>query len=233
MTAVELNGLPYIAISIERLIRILESDAGADGRSFHGQLVIPPDSMFRQVCQAELSELMKEYQRMTAYIEQISDSWTRELFQQRFLQRKSFRELGILRGMPSGTVKHEIYSYVARHPEGYISSRELADRWDIHVNTVNAYCRRGLLAGAFKTQRGHLWMIPRDAGRPVSVRRYKPMELPAGFMTTGELAQKRGVSPGWISKQCQQGNFPGAIKLRNGKWAIPRQHGQTKNSRKA
>ena len=233
MTTVDLNGLPYIAISLERLIRILESDAEEDCRSFHGQSVIPADPMFRQVCKAELSELMKEYHRMTAYIEQISDSWTRELFQQRFLQHKSFRELGMLRGMSSGTVKHEIYSYIARHPEGFISSRELADKWELNVNTVNAYCRRGLLAGAFKTQRGHLWMIPRDAERPVPVRRYKPPELPAGFMTTGELARKRSVSPGWISKQCQQGNFPGAIKLRNGKWAIPRQHGQTKNSRKA
>jgi hypothetical protein len=233
LTAVDLNGLPYIAISIERLMRIIESDAGGDGRSFHGQSVIPTGPMFRQVCKAELLELMGEYRRMTAYIEQIPDSWTRELFQQRFLQRKSFRELGMLRGMPSGTVKHEIYSYIARHPEGYMSSRELADKWELNVNTVNAYCRRGLLAGAFKTQRGHLWMIPRDAELPVPVRRYKPPKLPADFMTTGELARKRGVSPGWISKQCQQGNFPGAIKLRNGKWAIPRQHGQTKNSRKA
>ena len=174
MTAVDLNGLPYIAISIERLMRIIESDAGGDGRSFHGQSVIPTGPMFRQVCKAELLELMGEYRRMTAYIEQIPDSWTRELFQQRFLQRKSFRELGMLRGMPSGTVKHEIYSYIARHPEGYMSSRELADKWELNVNTVNAYCRRGLLAGAFKTQRGHLWMIPRDAELPVPVRRYKP-----------------------------------------------------------
>ena len=214
-------------------MRIIESDAGGDGRSFHGQSVIPTGPMFRQVCKAELLELMGEYRRMTAYIEQIPDSWTRELFQQRFLQRKSFRELGMLRGMPSGTVKHEIYSYIARHPEGYMSSRELADKWELNVNTVNAYCRRGLLAGAFKTQRGHLWMIPRDAELPVPVRRYKPPKLPADFMTTGGLARKRGGSPGWISKQCQHGNCPGAIMLRYGKWAIPRQHGQTKNSRKA
>ena len=121
-------------------MRIIESDAGGDGRSFHGQSVIPTGPMFRQVCKAELLELMGEYRRMTAYIEQIPDSWTRELFQQRFLQRKSFRELGMLRGMPSGTVKHEIYSYIARHPEGYMSSRELADKWELNVNTVNAAC---------------------------------------------------------------------------------------------
>lgn len=225
MTPVEMNGLPYIAISIDRLIRLLESN----GETPCGQAVVPVDAEFRMLCKTELSDLMEEYQRLAAYVEGISDSWTREIFYQRFVQRKSFRELSIYTGLPSGTIKQEIYSYIRHHPEGYISSKELAEKWGLNINTINAYCRKGLLPGSFKEDRRQRWLIPENSSRPQSAAsHYCTPKIPPEFVDTAELAQKLGVSTGMISKRCKRGDFPGALKFNHGIWIIPRRYTQAK-----
>lgn len=228
MTAVELNGLPYIAVNIDRLIHLLENTTIVPEPVLLETNSVLSDTEFSLLCESELSELMAEYQRMTAYIERIADSWTRDLFHQRFVQQKSFREIGILKGLPSGTIKHEVYSYLRRHPEDYISSRDLADKWGLHIDTINSYCRRGLLPGAFKEDNRQHWMIPEKSVRPqFSGRCYHAPQIPLSHMGTSELGKKLGVSPGMISKRCKRGDFPGAFKYYHGIWIIPRRYAQT------
>lgn len=229
MTPVEINGLPYIAIGIDRLMRILESNSETPSRFFCGHTTIPVDAEFRILCETELSELMEKYQRMTAYIEGMSDSWTKEIFYQRFIERKSFRELSSYTGLPSGTIKQEIYSYIRHHPEGYVTSKELAKKWRLNINTINAYCRKGFLLGSFKENHRQRWLIPENSSRPqLATPHYRAPKIPAEFVNTAELAQELGVSTGMISKRCKRGDFPGASKFNHGIWIIPRRYMQTK-----
>lgn len=171
MTIPELNALPYITANIERILRYLESDS-MDPEWFipQGPKNAASDPM-RTLLQRELPELMAEYRRLTAYINGITDSQMKRIFEMRFIEQKPLREIGVLYGLSSGTLKQQIYSYVRLNPEGYYSCKELAELWDLNINTVNNWCRKGLLPGAKKRGRQR-WIIPRDVVRPQD-RRHK------------------------------------------------------------
>lgn len=66
MTAVELNGLPYIAVNIDRLIHLLENTTIVPEPVLLETNSVLSDTEFSLLCESELSELMAEYQRMTA-----------------------------------------------------------------------------------------------------------------------------------------------------------------------
>lgn len=125
----------------------------------------------REVLQQELPGLMAEYRRLTAYINGITDPYMKRIFEMRFIEQKPLREIGVLYGLSSGTLKQQIYSYVRLNPEGYYSCKELAELWDLNINTVNNWCRKGLLPGSKKRGRQR-WIIPRDVVRPQD-RRHK------------------------------------------------------------
>lgn len=167
----DLNALPYITANIERILRYLESDS-MDPEWFipQGQKSTTSDPM-RIVLQRELPELMAEYRRLTAYINGITDPYMKRVFEMRFIEQKPLREIGVLYGLSSGTLKQQIYSYVRLNPEGYYSCKELAELWDLNINTVNNWCRKGLMPGAKKRGRQR-WIIPRDVVRPQD-RRHK------------------------------------------------------------
>ena len=171
MTIPELNALPYITANIERILRYLESD------SMDPEWFIPQEpenaasDPMRMVLQRELPELMAEYRRLTAYINGMTDSQMKRVFEMRFIEQKPLREIGVLYGLSSGTLKQQIYSYVRLNPEGYYSCKELAELWNLNINTVNNWCRKGLLPGAKKRGRQR-WIIPRDVVRPQD-RRHK------------------------------------------------------------
>ena len=171
MTIPELNALPYITVNIERILRYLESDT-MDPDWFlpreTGNADIDPT---KEVLQRELPELMAEYRRLTAYINGITDSKMKRVFEMRFIEQKPLREIGVLYGLSSGTLKQQIYSYVRLNPEGYYSCKELAELWDLSIDTVNNWCRKGLLPGAKKRGKQR-WIIPRNAVRPHD-RRHK------------------------------------------------------------
>lgn len=171
MTIPELNALPYITANIERILRYLESDS-MDPEWFipQGPKNVASDPM-RMVLQRELPGLMAEYRRLTAYINGITDSQMKRVFEMRFIEQRPLREIGVLYGLSSGTMKQQIYSYVRLNPEGYYSCKELAELWDLNINTVNNWCRKGLLPGAKKRGRQR-WIIPRDVVRPQD-RRHK------------------------------------------------------------
>lgn len=165
MTIPELNALPYVTVNIERILRYLESDS-MDPEWFVLQAAkcTEPDPL-KEVLQRELPALMAEYRRLTEYINGITDSFMKRIFQMRFIEQKPLREIGVLYGLSSGTLKQQIYSYVRLNPEGYYSCKELSEMWGLNINTINSWCRKGLLPGAKKRGRQR-WIIPRNAVRP-------------------------------------------------------------------
>ena len=91
MTIPELNALPYITVNIERILRYLESDS-MDPEWFisQGPKSAASDPM-RMLLQKELPELMAEYRRLTAYINGITDSNMKRIFEMRFIEQKPLR----------------------------------------------------------------------------------------------------------------------------------------------
>ena len=165
MTIPELNALPYITANIERILRYLEADSMDPEWFIHqGAKNTEPDPM-REVLQQELPGLMAEYRRLTAYINGITDANMKRIFEMRFIEQKPLREIGVLHGLSSGTLKQQIYSYVRLNPEGFYSCKELAELWGLNINTVNGWCRKGLLPGAKKRGKQR-WIIPRNVVRP-------------------------------------------------------------------
>lgn len=171
MTIPELNELPFITLNIDRIMRQIETENTLPG--FFLQVDEEKTAPIMAVLQAELKPLVDEYRRRMKYIEGITDPWMQHIFEQRFLARKTFREIGTECGITSGTLKQEVYSYLQLNPEGYVSCRDLADAWNCNINTVNSYCRKGLIPGA-KKRRGsgshgyQRWIIPAEAQRPQS-----------------------------------------------------------------
>lgn len=48
--------------------------------------------------------------------------------------------------------------------EAWCSAQEMAEKWGIHIRTVQSYCASGRIPGAKQFQRS--WLIPSDAGKP-------------------------------------------------------------------
>lgn len=62
--------------------------------------------------------------------------------------------------------------------DGYITVREAAEKWKLHVRTVQMMCSEGKIPGIVKF--GRAWAIPNDAVPPVD-----------GRVTTGEYKNWR------------------------------------------
>ena len=223
MTVSELNGLPYVTLGLERIMRKLETANSYPLFFLPFDTEQAPEDPLTSVLRRELDNLMVEYRRVAAYIEGISDPWIKDVFVSRFINRKSFREIGTGHGIASETMKEEIYAYVRLNPEGYLSCKELAERWNLNINTINNYCRKGLLPGAKKRGRQR-WMIPADATQPVCSRLYQRPAVPSGYITAKELAGVLGVTPGWISKRCKKGDYLGSIQIDRKTWIIPEKY---------
>jgi len=52
--------------------------------------------------------------------------------------------------------------------EGYVTIRELAERWEVAQRTVQIMCTTGKIPGAIKF--GSVWAIPENAERPADGR---------------------------------------------------------------
>jgi len=224
LTVLELNGLPYISINLERIMRKMETSDMLPAFFLPFEDGTVPDDPLAGIFRQELGELMSEYRRLTAYIEGISDSWMRSVFEWRFVERRTFREIGVKCSMDAETLKKTVYSYIHRNPEGYVTCRDLADRWGVNVNTVNAYCRRGCIPGAVKGATGKLWLIPEETQQPVYIPKHYQPPIPAGFVTAKEIANAVGVEAGWITKKCRRGDYPGARKIGHKQWIIPQKN---------
>ena len=134
------------------------------------------DMPIKAVWKDELAELMSEYRRITDYLDGIAEPWMRRMFEQRYIERMSFSEIGTAQGVNGGVVRQEIYGYLRTHPEGFTCTRDLAERWNVGVDAINHWCRLGLIPGAVKRKGDHsnghqIWMIPADAQYPPNRRR--------------------------------------------------------------
>ncbi len=57
---------------------------------------------------------------------------------------------------------------------GYLSAKEVAEKWDITRRRVQVLCEEGRIQGAFKLS--DVWVIPEDAVKPDDKRRTKKSE---------------------------------------------------------
>jgi len=50
----------------------------------------------------------------------------------------------------------------------YMTAQQAADKWGISLRWVQTYLKNGRIAGA--TRFAHVWMIPKDAEKPIDGR---------------------------------------------------------------
>ena len=50
----------------------------------------------------------------------------------------------------------------------YLTSAEVAEKWNISQRRVAIYCKEGRIDGAVK--KGKMWLIPSDAVKPLDAR---------------------------------------------------------------
>lgn len=62
--------------------------------------------------------------------------------------------------------------------EGYVTVRDIAEKWSVTPRTVQILCAKGKIEGA--TKFGDVWAIPKDAPKPTDNR-----------ITTGEYRNWR------------------------------------------
>lgn len=51
----------------------------------------------------------------------------------------------------------------------YLTSEEIAQKWDISTRRVTALCKDGRIVGA--VQKSGVWLIPNDAQKPANMKR--------------------------------------------------------------
>ena len=57
----------------------------------------------------------------------------------------------------------------------YMMLKEASEKWKVSVRQVNCYCTAGRIPGAVKM--GTVWLIPKDAKKPVDGRTKQGKEL--------------------------------------------------------
>lgn len=51
----------------------------------------------------------------------------------------------------------------------YLTSKEIAQKWDISSRRVTTLCKDGRIGGAI--QKGGVWLIPYDVQKPINMKR--------------------------------------------------------------
>lgn len=51
----------------------------------------------------------------------------------------------------------------------YLTVREMGEKWGISGRRVTYFCEAGRISGALK--KGNLWLVPKDAEKPVDGRK--------------------------------------------------------------
>lgn len=72
----------------------------------------------------------------------------------------------------------------------YMTVKEASKKWSLGIRIVTLYCAEGRIEGVVK--KGNLWLIPRDATRPVDKRRRKECSQPGGQLSAGGSTEKQG-----------------------------------------
>lgn len=58
---------------------------------------------------------------------------------------------------------------------GYLSAKELAEKWNISRRRVQILCEEGRIDGAYKVS--EVWIIPEDAEKPVDKRKVSKKKI--------------------------------------------------------
>lgn len=58
---------------------------------------------------------------------------------------------------------------------GYLSAKELAEKWNISRRRVQILCEEGRIDGAYKVS--EVWIIPEDAEKPVDKRKVSKKKM--------------------------------------------------------
>ena len=58
---------------------------------------------------------------------------------------------------------------------GYLSAKELAEKWNISRRRVQILCEEGRIDGAYKVS--EVWIIPEDAEKPVDRRKISKKKM--------------------------------------------------------
>ncbi|MGI6771916.1 MAG: DNA-binding protein [Acutalibacteraceae bacterium] len=58
---------------------------------------------------------------------------------------------------------------------GYLSAKELAEKWNISRRRVQILCEEGRIDGAYKVS--EVWIIPEDAEKPVDRRKVSKKKM--------------------------------------------------------
>ena len=61
---------------------------------------------------------------------------------------------------------------------GYLSAKEVAEKWNISRRRVQLLCEEGRIEGAFKLS--DVWVIPKDAEKPADRRKTKKKPVANG-----------------------------------------------------
>lgn len=61
---------------------------------------------------------------------------------------------------------------------GYLSAKEVAEKWNISRRRVQILCEEGRIEGAFKIS--DVWIIPKDAEKPADRRKTKKKPVDNG-----------------------------------------------------
>ena len=60
--------------------------------------------------------------------------------------------------------------------DGYVTAKEMAERWDVSVRQVQFWCSEGKIEGV--KQFGKAWVIPESAPKPTRTIKIKPGRKP-------------------------------------------------------
>lgn len=53
----------------------------------------------------------------------------------------------------------------------YLSAKEAADKWNITIRQVQKLCAAGRIDGAMRLGSGKVWIIPKEANKPLDGRK--------------------------------------------------------------
>jgi predicted DNA-binding transcriptional regulator AlpA len=92
-------------------------------------------------------------------------------------------------------------------PEGYLSSREVAELFNVHPESVNTYCRNGTLTGAKKLLIGktNKWFIPKETIDNII---FQKDEYSKNFYSVNEFADVLGINRTTIFSKIAEGEIP-------------------------
>jgi len=88
----------------------------------------------------------------------------------------------------------------------YLTIKEVCEKWGFGSRIVTLYCSEGRINGAIK--KGNLWLVPRDAPKPVDRRRKKTSVLGESADEACPPLQPMGINGAMLSRMIELFPYP-------------------------